>query len=406
MTVGDFVNGGTVVLSGVNTYNGGTDVQGTVPQGSDIPNGGTLIAASDQALGTGPVDMFRGILVIQQGVTIANPIEFIEGGIVDNQGTLNNSITDAFNVAQVVINWGTINGNVLLGGQHDIVQLFTGSTITGQVDLGPTTNAQLILDGTGNELLSQAVVGTLTDNGSLTKQGTGTWTIDRALSAPVGTDILDGTLIVAAALTTAGVTVGPGATLQLNTGGSVGNNLIDNGSLVFASSGTVNFTALISGAGNVIQDGAGTTILSASNTYNGGTIVNSGTLLVNNPQALGTGNVLVQGGILGAETRPINVSGNYTQTPNGTLRLNIAGRSPGQFDTVNVGGSANLDGTLQLINQGYQPQNNDKLTLLNTGGVVTGRFSKLQNPFALTPGFDTIDLVYAPQLGHPRVSQA
>jgi hypothetical protein len=121
------VNGGAVVLSGANTYNGGTDIRGVVEQGSDTPNGGVLFAASNDALGTGPVQMFRGILVIQPGVTIGNPIEFVEGGIVANEGTLNNSITDSFNVAQVVINLGTINGSVLLGGAHDIVQLVTGS---------------------------------------------------------------------------------------------------------------------------------------------------------------------------------------------------------------------------------------------------------------------------------------
>ena len=35
------------------------------------------------------------------------------------------------------------------------------------------------------------------------------------------------------------------------------------------------------------------------------------------------------------------------------------------------------------------------LRLVNTGGVLTGRFAQFQNPFTLTAGFDTIDLVYA-----------
>ena len=109
--------------------------------------------------------------------------------------------------------------------------------------------------------MSLAVIGTLTNNGSLVKQGSGTWTIDRALDAPVGTDILAGTLAVDAVLTTPLVNITPGATLQLNTGGSVGN-LVDDGSLIFASTGTVTFGTVITGPGNVIQDGTGTTILS------------------------------------------------------------------------------------------------------------------------------------------------
>jgi outer membrane autotransporter protein len=202
--------------------------------------------------------------------------------------------------------------------------------------------------------------------------------------------------VIDAVLTTPQVNITTGATLQLNAGGSVGN-LTDNGSLIFGGTGTVNFAGVISGPGNVIQNGPGTTILSGRNTYSGGTTIDLGTLLVNNEQALGTGNVIVNGGVLGADPQPINVLGNYTQNAGGTLQLNIAGRAAGQFDVLNVTGNATLNGTLRLLNQGYQPQNGDKLTLVNTGGVVTGRFAQFENPFALAAGFNTIDLVYARQ---------
>jgi hypothetical protein len=118
---------------------------------------------------------------------------------------------------------------------------------------------------------------------------------------------------------------------------------------------------------------------------------------VNNAQALGTGNVTVNGGVLGADPQPINVLGNYTQNAGGTLQLNIAGRSAGQFDVLNVNGNAFLNGTLRLVNQGYRPQLGDSLRLINTGGVVTGRFAQFQNPFALTDDFNSVDLVYARQ---------
>jgi outer membrane autotransporter protein len=304
---------------------------------------------------------------------------------------------DAPDKMVTVINSGTINGNVTIGGSSDIVRLFPGSKITGNLVLGAAANnSTLILDGTGQESLSAAVVGTVTNNGTLVKQGTGTWTIDRPLDAPLGTDILAGTLVVDAVLTTAQANVTPGGVLQLNSGGSVGN-LVDNGSLVFAGAGTVTFDAVISGTGNVVQNGPGTTILSGRNTYTGGTTIDLGTLLVNNAQALGTGNVIVNGGVLGADPQPINVLGNYTQNAGGTLQLNIAGRNTGQFDVLNVTGNAGLNGTLRLLNLGYRPQNGDKLKLVNTGGVVTGRFAQFQNPFALAGGFNTIDLVYARQ---------
>lgn len=54
--------------------------------------------------------------------------------------------------------------------------------------------------------------------------------------------------------------------------------VINNATLAFDSSDTVTFAGLISGSGNVTQSGSGTTILTAANTFTGGTIVNAGTL--------------------------------------------------------------------------------------------------------------------------------
>ena len=107
---------------------------------------------------------------------------------------------------------------------------------------------------------------------------------------------------------------------------------------------------------------------------------------MDNAQALGTGDVTVNGGILAADPQPINVKGNYTQNAGGTLQLNVAGANPGQYDSLNVGGNAALDGTLQLISLGFQPKAGDQLTLVTTGGVVSGRFSQFVNPFAHRSG--------------------
>jgi outer membrane autotransporter protein len=376
---------GTMLLTGANTYSGGTSI---------FP--GTLVAAADNALGSGPVQLIAGTLVISAGVRLPNQVNFVAGGVLNNAGMLNNDVLDIPIASETVINSGIINGNVQLGGATDIVQLFTGSQISGNLNLSGTSSSTLILDGSGRQLLSLAVAGTLTNNGSLVKQGSGTWTIDRALGAPLGTEVLAGILVVDAALSTAQINIFTGAVLQLNSGGSVGK-LVNDGLLIFSGSGTARHDEAISGSGSVIQDGTGTTILGGTNSYSGGTVINLGTLLVDNPQALGTGDVIVNGGVLGADPQPINVLGNYTQNAGGTLQLNIASRTTGRFDVLNVAGNASLNGTLRLVNQGYQPQTGDRLRLINTGGVVTGRFSQLTNPFTLAAGFNTIDLVYARQ---------
>ena len=386
LTVGDLNNQGIVALGNTNpnSYSGGTNV---------LP--GTLFAAGNDVLGTGLIQIFNGTLTIIPDVTLHNQVMFVTGGVLNNDGTLTGNVSgNPAGTAMVVFNSGTINGNVTIGGATDLVKLFTGSTINGNLALSGTTSSTLILDGEGSQLLSLAVTGVVTNNGTLVKQGSGTWTIDRALAAPLGTQILAGTLIVEAALATAQVNIATGATLQLNGSGTVGS-LVDNGTLNFSSSSTVTFATVITGPGSVIQNGTGTTILSGRNTYTGGTIIDLGTLLVDNAQALGTGNVTVNGGVLGVDPQPINVLGNYTQNAGGTLQLNIAGRAPGQFDVLNVAGSAVLNGTLRLLNLGYQPQGGDKLILVTTGGAVSGRFAKFQNPFTSGAGFNTIDLVYA-----------
>src|SRR5271169_5515287 len=59
------------------------------------------------------------------------------------------------------------------------------------------------------------------------------------------------------------------------------------------------------------------------------------------------------------------------QNPGGTLQLNVAGPASGQYDVLNVGGNASLNGTLRLQAIGYVPTAGDLLKLVSTGGVVS-----------------------------------
>jgi outer membrane autotransporter protein len=405
------VGTGTFTLAGTSTYSGGTTIEN-----------GAVIAASNGALGIGPVTVSGPLnaLEINAGATLTNIVTLINGGILNNSGTLNegasnltvtnggtitNNVGGVITVSQVLstgaavslFNSGTIHGNIALANFANTVQLFAGSSIVGNLDLGADPGANLILDGSGPALLSQAVTGTLTDGGSLVKQGTGTWTLDRDLNVPVATNISVGTLVLAGQLTSPQVNVSEGAVLQVGNGGSTGSllgNVVDNGSVLFDRTGTLAFGGTISGAGSVTQGGTGTTVLSAINTYTGGTVVNAGTLVVNSVQALGVGDVVVNGGILTTDPQPINVLGNYTQNAGGTLQLQVAGANPGQYDTLHVTGNATLGGTLQLISSLFQPKAGEQLTLVTTGGAVAGRFAQFLDPFTPGPGFNTINLIY------------
>jgi autotransporter-associated beta strand protein len=203
----------------------------------------------------------------------------------------------------------------------------------------------------------------------------------------------------------------------LTTGGTTAGSIEGNGSFFLGSKNlTVGSNGLSTTFSGVIQDGGfsggtggsltkvgtGTLTLTGANTYTGLTTVNGGSLIVDGSIASaqtfvnaggllgGTGVIggnLTNGGIVSPGHAPgslgtLTVNGNYTQTPNGTLRIEVAGTAPGQFDLLAVGGHASLAGTLQLISLGnFQLQVGDKITFLTAQGGVSGTFSTIQNPF-------------------------
>jgi fibronectin-binding autotransporter adhesin len=139
------------------------------------------------------------VLEVNVGATLANLVTLSNGGILNNSGTLNegasilsvtndgtviNNAGGAITASQIqftlgaatLLNGGTVNANITFGNFANTVQLSTGSSIVGNLNLGTNAGTNLMLDGSGTALLSQAVTGTLTNAGSLVKQGIGTWT--------------------------------------------------------------------------------------------------------------------------------------------------------------------------------------------------------------------------------------
>ena len=95
--------------------------------------------------------------------------------------------------------------------------------------------------------------------------------------------------------TYSGGTVISAGTLRLGAGttGSVTGDILNNSRLVIERSNEVLMTGLISGTGQLVQEGAGQTVLSGNNAYAGPTLVNFGSLYINGDQTAATGRTFV-----------------------------------------------------------------------------------------------------------------
>ncbi|MGV7214747.1 beta strand repeat-containing protein [Bradyrhizobium sp. UFLA05-112] len=212
------------------------------------------------------------------------------------------SITDTF--ADTITNHGTIEGSVALGGGDDVLNDYTGSTFTATIDGGDGTDTFNLL-GTGSGTLAHAVNFEVLD-----VQG-GNWSVTDAESF------------------SSGITVAHGAELAVADGGSLTGNVTDNGKFAVEHSDLFQFNAVISGGGAFDQAGAGTTVLTQTNSYSGGTTLHAGTLELAALDAAGTGAITFEDG---AQTLKID----QAALRHGHLDNTIEGFAVG--DTIDLAG--------------------------------------------------------------------
>lgn len=118
--------------------------------------------------------------------------------------------------------------------------------------------------------------------------------------------------------------VGNNTTLVLNGGGNndySGTTTVSNGSrLSLAGSGNSTFGSTVSGEGSLTKAGSGTLVLTSSgSTFTGGTTLDAGTLRVGHANAIGTGTLNINGGVLASDsstariiTNSVTMGGNVT----------------------------------------------------------------------------------------------
>lgn len=180
-------------------------------------------------------------------------------------------------------------------------------------------------------------------------------------------------------------------------------------------------TASISGAGAARFVDLATTTLAAGATYDvGATEIDSGTLrldtltldggdvLRGGSSGMVDGDVANVGGTVapGSSTATLTISGDYTQGAGGTLVSEVNGTSPGgQFDQLQVGGAATLDGTLQIVNgAGHDPSSSATFKVVQAPSrsgafdIVNGRQISPTKEYSVMYRADGAELVVAQDL--------
>ncbi len=366
---------GTTTLTADNTYSGGTVISAGTLQ---VGNGG----ATGQ-LGAGTITN-NGSLIFNRSdaITIANAIA--GAGSMTKMGTGSLTLTGAnaftgtiFNSAGLlqVGDGGTtgtlgtaavVNGGVLtfnrsdalsvsgdISGSGAVTQVGTGTTTltgTNTYSGGTTISAGRLVLGDGgttgsitgnvtnngalafNRSDAVAFTGIITGSGAVEHIGRGTTTLTKANAYTGGTAIKSGTL-----------QIGDGGI-----SGSIIGNVTNNGTLAFNRSDAITFGGTISGTGRLRQVGRGTTVLTASNTYTGGTFIASGTLQVGAGGASGsiTGDVINNGVLAFNRADRITFRGNI----GGDGAVKHIGRGTIVLTGANTytGGTTIKSGTLQL----------------------------------------------------------
>ena len=261
----------TSTLSANNTYTGATYI-----------NAGTISATHNNALGTtaGTTTVLSGgALNLSNNVNVGEAIT-ISGTGVSNNGAIRN-VSDS----------NTLSGLITLAANSEI-QVDSGSTLTMDVASGNaiTGTYNLTIDSVGTSLVADPIA---TSTGTLTKTGAGTLTLSGVNTYSGSTTINAGTISIdddsrlgtAPGSATAGhLTLNGGTllstadfTLNANRGVALGSS---HGTFNVNSGTVLTVAGVIAGSNNLIKSGAGTLLLSGTNTYTGLTNIDAGKVQV------------------------------------------------------------------------------------------------------------------------------
>ena len=369
---------GTQVLGGANSYSGGTTV-----------SAGTLLAASDSALGIGPVTLT---------LSAASPAILAFTSATPSIGSLASSGTGSASV--VLGNAATNTATLLTVGANNTSTTFSGTL----GDLSTTASGAV---------------------GSLIKIGTGTLVLAGSDTYAGGTTVIGGTLVAASnsglgsgpvilwpssgtatlAFTSATPSIGSLASSGAGSASVVLGNAAANTATLLTvganntsttfSGGLGDLSSTASGAvGSLLKTGTGILTLTGANTYSGSTSVNQGTLSATTTASLPGYNLSHQVGVAGGAVLTVptgNGSNGWSSTQIGSLLADVAwSNSTAAFGIDTTSGNFTYGGNItQALALTKLGANSLTLTGSNTYPGVTainGGTLSLGSPGALGAG--------------------
>jgi fibronectin-binding autotransporter adhesin len=348
----------TFHTTGGSTVIGGTIANGSTGAGGLTKTGASALMLSGNNTYSGTTTVTAGNLILAHNGALGTSLLALNGGSVQGDGTarsLGNSVSLLANStiggASDLTFTGTTTNNV--AGPVTVNITNTGTTILGAVNLGAGTTGRTVTFNTtgGSAVIGGTIANGSTGAGSLVKSGTGSLTLAANNSYTGTTTINAGT-----------VRVGDGGTTGL-----VSSRIVNNGALAFNRSNALAYSGTVSGTGSLTQAGTGALTLSGSNSYSGVTTIASGTLIKAHNNALGTGVVVVEGGVF-------FINSGITATNN---TVTLAG---GEYERALAGGS-NLANSVNATSS-FSGGNADTAARILAGTLTTT--GTLQTSFANT----------------------
>ena len=422
LTITNTGTAGATVLSGTNTYTGGT----AIGSGATLALSGTgSVAASSGVADAGTFDI--------SATTTGASIKSLSGAGSVALGEKSLELTAAA---------GTFSG--LVGGTGAVSVTGGTETLSGTNTYSGATSissgATLALSGTGSVAASSGVADAGTFDISATTTGASIKSLSGAGSVALGEKSLE---LTAAAGTFSGLVGGTGAVsvtggtetlLGANTytGGTsissdgtlIGNttslqgDIANSGALVFNQTSDGSYAGVISGTGTLTKTGDSLLTLTGANSSVGATTVTAGTLAVNGtlggPVTVESGatlqgrgsinnSVLVYGAIApGNSPGTLSVTGPVTMFAGSTMQTDIDGvgtaNGAGNYDRLVISGSTGSfsvgsNVTLSLKLRGISGSADNTFTsslgnsfrIVTADGGVSGRFSVVDQPASGLP---------------------